>query len=87
MFERKHYRCYILQVAKPLIDVGALSRDEQFDLLDRLWDSLGRDVHSLPLSEEQQSDLDVRLDELERDGPTGLSWEEVVQQIRAKPKA
>ena len=74
-------------MAKPLIDVAALSRDEQFDLLDRLWDSLGRDVEALPLSEEQQRDLDLRLDELERDGPTGLSWEEVVQQIQAKPKA
>jgi len=79
--------CYISFVAKPSIDVADLSREEQFDLLDRLWDCLGRDSQALPLSEEQQRDLDLRLDELERDGPTGLSWEEVVEQVRAKPQA
>lgn len=54
-------------MAKPLIDLAALSRAEQFDLLDRLWDTVGRDVHALPLSEEQPRELNVRLDELERD--------------------
>jgi hypothetical protein len=28
--------------------------------------------------------LDRRLDELEAEGPTGLSWDEVVAQVRAR---
>jgi putative addiction module component (TIGR02574 family) len=71
-------------MATPAIDIERLTRDEQLELLDKLWDSLGRDPDALPLSEEQRRDLDVRLDELERDGATGLSWDESVKQIRSK---
>jgi putative addiction module component (TIGR02574 family) len=73
-------------MAKPAIDVEGLSREEQLELLDRLWESLGRDPQSLPLSEEQMRDLDQRLDDLEREGPTGLSWEQAVDEIRSKSK-
>jgi putative addiction module component (TIGR02574 family) len=75
-----------LHMAKPAIDVEALSREEQLDLLDKLWDSLGRDPESLRLSEEQMRDLDQRLDDLEREGPTGLSWEQAVDEIRSKSR-
>jgi putative addiction module component (TIGR02574 family) len=68
----------------PAIDVERLTRDEQFELLDKLWDSLGRDPEALPLTEEQKRELDRRLDELEREGPTGLTWDEAVEQIRSK---
>ena len=68
----------------PAIDVERLTRDEQLELLDRLWDSLGRDPEALPLTEEQRDELDRRLDELEREGPTGLTWDEAVKQIRSK---
>ncbi len=71
-------------MAKPAIDIDRLTRDEQLDLLDQLWDSLGRDPVALPLSEEQRRDLDERLDELERDGANGLSWHEALEQIRSK---
>jgi putative addiction module component (TIGR02574 family) len=71
-------------MAIPAIDVERLTRDEQLELLDKLWDSLGRDPEALPLSEEQRRDLDVRLDELEQDGASGLSWDEAAGQIRSK---
>jgi len=73
-------------MAKTALDVSRLNRDEQLDLLDRLWESLGRDPESFPLTESQQAELDRRLDELETEGPTGLSWEEVVAQIRARSR-
>ena len=38
---------------------------------------------ALPLTRSQREDLDRRLDELEAEGPTGLSWDEVVDQSRA----
>ncbi len=65
------------------VDLSRLSLDEQLDLLDELWTSVGRNPDSFPLSEEQRADLDQRLDELERDGPVGLTWDEVVSGIRA----
>ena len=69
----------------PAIDVEGLSRDEQLELLDKLWDSLGRNPRALPLSDEQMSDLDRRLDELERDGTKGaMTWDEAIDQIRPK---
>jgi putative addiction module component (TIGR02574 family) len=68
----------------PAIDIERLTRDEQLELLDKLWDSLGRDPAALPLSEEQRRDLEARLDEIDRDGPTGVSWEDALKQIRSK---
>jgi putative addiction module component (TIGR02574 family) len=64
--------------------VATMNRDQQLELLDELWASLGRDPQALPLSPEQRRDLDERLDELEREGPVGQSWDEVVAQIRAR---
>jgi putative addiction module component (TIGR02574 family) len=69
-------------MGKTAVNVSRLSRDEQFDLLDQLWESLGRDPEALPMSDSQREELDRRLDELEAEGPTGLSWDEVVAQIR-----
>lgn len=71
-------------MGKVALDVTQLSREEQYDLLDRLWESLGRDPEALPLSGFQREELDRRLDELEAEGPTGLTWDEVVAQARAR---
>lgn len=68
----------------PALDVDQLSRDEQLDLLDQLWRALGRDPRALPLSDAQKVELDRRLDELETDGPVGLTWDEVVAHARAR---
>ncbi len=71
-------------MASLALDVARLSRDEQFDLLDRLWEALGRDPKALPLSDAQKADLDDRLDALEAEGPVGLTWDEVVAHARAR---
>ncbi len=65
------------------LEITQLSRDEKLELLDRLWKSLGQDPEALPLTSSQREELDRRLDELEDEGPTGLSWDEVVTQARA----
>lgn len=41
---------------------------------------------TLPLTSSQLEELDHRLDELEAEGPTGLSWDEVVAQARARSR-
>ena len=45
---------------------------------------LGQDPEAVPLTSAQKEELDRRLDELEVEGPTGLSWDEVVAQARAR---
>lgn len=71
-------------MGKAAIDVTRLSRDEQLDLLDQLWEALGRDPEAFPLSDAQREDLDRRLDQLESEGPVGMSWDEAVDQIRSR---
>lgn len=68
----------------PALDISRLNRDEKLDLLDQLWESLGRDPEALPLSDAQRQELDRRLDELESEGPVGSSWDEAVGRIRAR---
>jgi putative addiction module component (TIGR02574 family) len=71
-------------MGKPAVDITRLSRDEKLDLLDALWESLGRDPEALPLSDAQRAELDRRLDDLEAEGPLGLTWDEVVAQARSR---
>jgi putative addiction module component (TIGR02574 family) len=71
-------------MGSPALDVSRLSREEQFDLLDQLWEVLGRDPKALPLSDAQRAELDRRLDDLEAEGPVGLGWDEVVAHARAR---
>ena len=71
-------------MGNPALDLSRFSRDERFELLDDLWETLGRDPKALPLSAGQKAELDRRLDELEAEGPVGLTWDEVVAQARAR---
>jgi len=49
------------------IDFDALSQEEQLDLLDRLWERVGRNPELLPLTAPQVHEVDDRSDELDRD--------------------
>lgn len=61
----------------PAIDIESLSAKQRLRLLDRLWDSLsGRDVR---LTDQRCEELDRRLDEVDRDGPRGIPWDEVLE--------
>lgn len=68
------------------LNLSALNRDEKLELIDRLWESLGEDPEALPLTSSQREELDCRLDKLEAEGPIGLSWDEVVAQVRARSR-
>ena len=73
-------------MGKPAVDVSLLSEEERLELLDRLWESVGRDPRALPLSAAQRGELDRRLNDLELEGPVGIPWDEVVAQIRARAR-
>ena len=64
-----------LGMAKPALDLSALTPDEKLELIDDLWGSLKSE--DFALTAEQQAELDRRLDRLDRDGPVGNSWETV----------
>ncbi len=41
---------------------------------------------ALPLTDVQREELDRRMDEVDRDGPSGIPWEEVLRRLRSKPE-
>jgi putative addiction module component (TIGR02574 family) len=63
------------------IDIEQLTRDERLDLLERLWDLLNRDQATIPVTDRQREELDRRLDRLDQEGPTGVPWERVREEM------
>ena len=68
-------------MSEPAIDIGRLSPEQRLRLLEQLWDSLTDD--EVPLTAAQREELDKRLDELEREGPQGIPWDEVLSRLEA----
>jgi putative addiction module component (TIGR02574 family) len=68
-----------------MIDITALSREEQLQLLERLWDSLSTKPTAVLITGAQREELDRRLDELDREGPIGIPAEEVLSRLRSSP--
>ncbi len=66
------------------VDINRLSSEERLRLLEELWESLSATPEAIPLTDAQREELDRRLDELDRDGPTGIPWEEVLHGIRGR---
>ena len=66
------------------IDIANLSAEERLRLREELWDSLSATPEAIPLTNAQSEELDRRLDELDRDGPLGIPWEEVLRRIRSR---
>lgn len=73
-------------MSKPALNIDSLSPEERLRLIEELWDSLSKSPEAMPLSDAQRGELDRRLDDLERSGPNGIPWEEVLQQIRTRPR-
>jgi putative addiction module component (TIGR02574 family) len=66
------------------IDIAHLSLEERLRLLDELWENLSQTPEAVPLTTAQREELDRRLDELEREGATGISWEDALRRIRGR---
>lgn len=62
-------------MAKPAVDIDKLTREERLDLIEQLWDSLADE--DVPLTTAQREELDRRLDRLDREGPVGIPWDQV----------
>jgi putative addiction module component (TIGR02574 family) len=68
----------------PTIDIARLSPEERLELLEQIWDSLSATPEAVPLTGAQREELDRRLDELDREGPVGIPWDEVMRRIRSR---
>ena len=73
-------------MALPALDLEKLTRDEKLELIEKLWDSLEANADDLPIPDWHRRLLDQRLDELDREGPTGVPWEQVLQEIQSRFK-
>ncbi len=71
-------------MSKPALNIGDLTPEERLRLIEELWDSLNEAPESMPLTNAQREELDRRLDDLERSGPQGIPWDDVLQQIRSR---
>jgi putative addiction module component (TIGR02574 family) len=66
------------------LDIASLTPEERLSLLEELWDSLAATPGAVPLTATQRAELDRRLDDLDREGPVGIPWEEVLSRIRSR---
>ncbi len=71
-------------MSKPALNIGDLSPEERLRLIEELWDSLSDNPGAVPLTDAQREELDRRLDDLERSGPEGIPWDQVLQQVRSR---
>lgn len=68
-----------MSMTKAAIDIDQMSPQERLDLIERLWDSLADD--DVPLTDSQRMELEARLDSLDREGPVGVPWEQVLHEM------
>jgi putative addiction module component (TIGR02574 family) len=71
-------------MSKAAVDIDQLTPEERLDLIERLWDSLSDD--DVPLTEPQRQELEHRLDALDREGPVGVPWEQVLADMGGSTK-
>jgi putative addiction module component (TIGR02574 family) len=63
-------------------DVKRLSPEERIELAEELWDSLAEE--DIVLTPEQLEELERRRARLERDGPQGRPWRDVLGEIEKR---
>jgi len=67
-----------------IANLNTLPIVEKIQLVEDLWDSIAADQSSLPLTAEQRSELDKRLDSYESDGIEGRVASEVISDVRKR---
>ena len=66
------------------IDVAKMSPEQRLELLEQLWESLSEMPEAVPMTDAQREELGQRLDDLDREGPVGIPWNEVLDRIRSR---
>ena len=68
-------------MTKPAIDYRKLSIPERLELVEDIWDSIAQDAEAFPLSEEQKTEVDRRLEAHRRDPESAIPWTEVRREL------
>jgi len=66
------------------VNLKKLPVEDRIRLVQDLWDSIANDQHALPLTPDQVSELDRRLDAFEADGETGQPAFDAIANIRKR---
>lgn len=77
-----------MRMGRSSVDIKSLSPEERLALIEEIWDSLNPE--DVPVTDAQRAELDRRSADLDRDiklgRPLGIPWEEVLRQIRERPR-
>jgi putative addiction module component (TIGR02574 family) len=65
-------------------DLRNLPLEERLRLVEDLWDSIAADQGTLPLTAQQQAEIDRRLDAYEADGSRGRLAADAIADIRKR---
>ena len=66
------------------LGIDKMTPEDRLTLVHEIWESLSAESDPFPLTESQQSDLQCRLAEYEKDPKRGSNWEEVKARLSAK---
>jgi putative addiction module component (TIGR02574 family) len=58
-----------------------LSPDDRIRLVEQMWNSVAENDSPVELSLEQKAELDRRLDRLDRERPSGQSWDSLKSEL------
>ena len=61
-----------------------LSPAEKLQLVEDLWDDLAASPDEIPIHDWQKEELERRKKNLENDPASGLTWEDVKQNVRSR---
>jgi putative addiction module component (TIGR02574 family) len=69
-----------------LEDIKKLSVEERIEMVEAIWNSIEEDTigKQLPVSAEQQEEIERRLDRYERGESKLYTWDEVIEGIKGK---
>jgi putative addiction module component (TIGR02574 family) len=78
--------CGLQRYTSPMdtVDIASLSPEQRLRLLEQIWDSLAATPDAVPVTSAQREELGRRLDELDRVGPVGIPWDEVLRKVRGQ---
>ena len=74
----------VLQIENMAVpfDITRLTPQQRVELAEELWDSLAEE--DIELTPEQVAELELRRERLERDGPAGRPWRDVLGELEQR---
>jgi putative addiction module component (TIGR02574 family) len=67
-----------------LATAKALPLAERIEFVEALWDSIAEEGHDLPLTPEEEAEIDRRLEEHRRNPESAVPWKQVKAELEEK---